>query len=162
MPRLYRSSLFVSILVRGERSRVVKAPVCGTGDHGFEPRRSPQRILGFVLYPTASACSSMDRALGFGPRGCGFESCQARQFPATSGTRPCSPSQLRHESLASSLVMPPIRSFPELRICSARPFFADGRIRTDRTRTIQIPSTAGRIHCGGQGLGGYHGNPDEH
>ena len=39
---LYRSMVFDSIDVRGERSRVVKAPVCGTGDHGFEPRRSPQ------------------------------------------------------------------------------------------------------------------------
>ena len=28
----------------------------------------------------ASACSSMDRALGFGPRGCGFESCRARHI----------------------------------------------------------------------------------
>ena len=64
--------------VRGERSRVVKAPVCGTGDHGFEPRRSPQPFRFIPL--TTSACSSMDRALGFGPRGCGFESCQARHL----------------------------------------------------------------------------------
>ena len=84
-----------------------KAPVCGTGDHGFESRCSPQFSIASHLCrpsPAASrvrtgrlspdghlppdrqrtaratgACSSMDRALGFGPRGCGFESCQARQ-----------------------------------------------------------------------------------
>ena len=81
-----------------------KAPVCGTGDHGFESRCSPQFLIASHLCrpsPAASrvrngslvpgrtdrqrtaratgACSSMDRALGFGPRGCGFESCQARQ-----------------------------------------------------------------------------------
>ncbi len=51
-----------------------KAPVCGTGDHGFESRRSPHASH------ISRACSSTDRVLGFGPRGCGFESRQARQF----------------------------------------------------------------------------------
>ena len=52
-----------------------KAPVCGTGDHGFESRRSPQHVIHL-----SRACSSTDRVLGFGPRGCGFESRQARQI----------------------------------------------------------------------------------
>ena len=55
-----------------------KAPVCGTGDHGFESRRSPQH----VIHPSR-ACSSTDRVLGFGPRGCGFESRRARQILGT-------------------------------------------------------------------------------
>ena len=33
-----------------------------------------------IALNSSSACSSMDRALGFGPRGCGFESCQARHY----------------------------------------------------------------------------------
>ena len=58
-----------------------KAPVCGTGDHGFESRCSPHHPIRSTQSGRRAkpcACSSMDRALGFGPRGCGFESCQAR------------------------------------------------------------------------------------
>ena len=65
--------------LRGERSRVVKAPVCGTGDHGFEPRRSPQAFRAVFSTPRAPV-AQLDRVLGFGPRGCGFESCRARHF----------------------------------------------------------------------------------
>ena len=32
-----------------------------------------------LVWVEKRARSSMDRALGFGPRGCGFESCRARQ-----------------------------------------------------------------------------------
>ncbi len=64
-----------------------KAPVCGTGDHGFESRCSPQ-LFHLALRPARTvscACSSTDRALGFGPRGCGFESCQAHHCIDFSG-----------------------------------------------------------------------------
>ena len=76
-------------------------------------RRSRVRIPSLApktKTPTVCACSSTDRVLGFGPRGCGFESRRARQHLDTkapdlelgafliSNSDPCGPTRLNRES----------------------------------------------------------------